>query len=220
MESREGERLGIFQAIPKVMADLGPIAKDQVNQQQGFKFRGIDQVYNELNGHMARHGIFSNPIVLERTCTERTSSKGNVLYHVLLKVLYRFFHSDGSSIDVMLYGEAMDSGDKATNKAMAIAHKYALLQLFCIPTEEDKDPDRMTHETTTQKQKLVNDVFDLLSALTQNYKDKNYLRLLLDDFGIATSQEIYETDEAMLLMWKSALEGIKARKIKENSEGH
>ena len=42
----------------------------------------------------------------------------------------------------------MDSGDKATNKAMAIAMKYALFQVFCIPTEEMKDPDAETPEPT------------------------------------------------------------------------
>ncbi len=35
----------------------------------------------------------------------------------------------------------MDSGDKASNKALSIAMKYALLQVFCIPTEDAKDPD-------------------------------------------------------------------------------
>jgi ribosomal 50S subunit-associated protein YjgA (DUF615 family) len=40
----------------------------------------------------------------------------------------------------------MDSGDKASNKAMAVGHKYALLQLFAIPTEEQKDPEYDSHD--------------------------------------------------------------------------
>ena len=46
-----------------------------------------------------------------------------------------------------MIGEGMDSGDKASNKALAVAFKYACFQVFCIPTEEMKDPDAECHET-------------------------------------------------------------------------
>ena len=42
------------------------------------------------------------------------------------------------------YGEAMDSADKSTNKAMSAAYKYMCLQVFCIPTEGDNDADGTT----------------------------------------------------------------------------
>ena len=58
------------------------------------------------------------------------------------------FHAeDGSSIEAVVIGEGMDSGDKASNKALAVAFKYACFQVFCIPTEEMKDPDAECHET-------------------------------------------------------------------------
>jgi hypothetical protein len=53
--------------------------------------------------------------------------------------------SDGSSVTTVITGEAMDSGDKATNKAMSVALKYALLQMFLIPTDDMRDPDATTH---------------------------------------------------------------------------
>ncbi len=59
---------------------------------------------------------------------------------------FRFCADDGSSIEAVTIGEGMDSGDKATNKAMAVAFKYACFQVFCIPTEEMKDPDADTPE--------------------------------------------------------------------------
>ena len=46
----------------------------------------------------------------------------------------------------------MDSGDKATNKAMSIAFKYACFQVFCIPTEEMADPDAECHEVKPRQQ--------------------------------------------------------------------
>ena len=43
----------------------------------------------------------------------------------------------------------MDSGDKASNKAMSAAFKYACFQTFCIPTEEMQDPDAETPPPST-----------------------------------------------------------------------
>jgi hypothetical protein len=53
---------------------------------------------------------------------------------------------DGSSHTVHVIGEAMDSADKATNKAMSAAYKYMAMQVFCIPTEGDNDADATTHD--------------------------------------------------------------------------
>jgi len=53
---------------------------------------------------------------------------------------------DGSKHTIATIGEAMDSADKATNKAMSAAYKYACIQAFCIPTEGDNDADATTHE--------------------------------------------------------------------------
>ena len=78
--------------------------------------------------------------------TERKTRNGGALFYVVLKVNYHFASAeDGSKFTVCAYGEAMDSGDKATNKAMSAAYKYACFQAFCIPTE-NVDADAETHE--------------------------------------------------------------------------
>lgn len=136
----------IFEAMAGVMEDLTAIGKDQKNVQQGFKYRGIDQVYNALHPLLARHKIFTTPEVLDKAREERTNAKGTVLAFVTMRVKYTFWTDDGSSVSCTVEGEGMDSGDKASNKAMAIAHKYALLQTFCIPTEDMDDPDAQVHE--------------------------------------------------------------------------
>jgi len=58
---------------------------------------------------------------------------------------------DGSTHVATIYGEAMDSGDKATNKAMSAAYKYLCLQSFCIPVVGEPDADSETHEVASQK---------------------------------------------------------------------
>ena len=144
--SDEQKAVQIFGLMGKVMAEIGHVGKDSKNEQQGFKYRSIDAVYNAINPLLGKYGIFLAPEVLGKTREERTNSKGTVLAFTCLRMRYTFYAPDGSSVACVVEGEGMDSGDKSSNKAMAVAHKYALLQTFCIPTEEAKDPDANTHE--------------------------------------------------------------------------
>ena len=127
---------GIYQAMAEILAEIPSIGKDNKNKEQGFKYRGIDDVYNGLHPLLAKHKVFMAPTVLSRASEERATKNGGALQCVTLSVEYRFFHADGSSISCTVMGEGRDTSDKATNKAMAAAHKYALLQTFCIPTED------------------------------------------------------------------------------------
>jgi hypothetical protein len=136
----------IYPALIAVMREVGGIGKNEKNTAQRFNFRGIDTVYNELHNLMAKHGIITLPNVLEERSEERTTKSGSTLIYRVIKIGYTFVAEDGSSASCVVVGEGMDSGDKASNKAMSVAHKYALLQTFLIPTVEKKDPDYESHE--------------------------------------------------------------------------
>jgi hypothetical protein len=131
------------------MQDVGRegIAKGRRNQQQGYAFRGIDDVYNALAPLLARHHLIIVPRVLTREKTEQTAQKGGILFYVVVQVEFDIVcASDGSKITACTWGEAMDSADKATNKAMSAAYKYMAMQTFCIPTEGDNDADASHYE--------------------------------------------------------------------------
>jgi hypothetical protein len=133
-------------AVTKALSKEG-IGKDRKNQTQGYAFRGIDDVYNALAPFLAEAGLCILPKITERTCTERETQKGGTLFNVVVRAEFDFVSAkDGTSHQVVTYGEAMDSADKATNKAMSAAYKYAAMQAFCIPTEGDNDADAHTHE--------------------------------------------------------------------------
>lgn len=139
----------VYRAIADVTKKLSVtgIAKGRDNKQQGYKFRGIDDIYNSLAPMLAEAGLCILPRVLERVVTERPTKSGGVLFYVVADVEYDFVSAkDGSTHTIRVCGEAMDSGDKATNKALSAAYKYACLQTFCIPTEGDNDADATTHE--------------------------------------------------------------------------
>lgn len=154
----------IYKAINNIQASLAKsgISKDRKNAQQGYAFRGIDDVYEALAPLLAENGVVVLPHYTERTCTERITAKGGVVFYAVVKGTFELVDStDGSSTTCELYGEAMDSADKATNKAMSAAYKYMCLQTFCIPTEGDNDADGTTHTVVPQTKtapKSINDM--------------------------------------------------------------
>ncbi len=140
----------VYAAINAVQAELAKtgIAKDQRNQQQGYAFRGIDDIYAALAPLLSEHKLLILPKAVDRWLVEKTTKTGTVLYFTAVKVEYELVSAeDGSKHVCCMFGEAMDSGDKSCNKAMSAAFKYLCLQAFAIPIEgEDNDADRTTHE--------------------------------------------------------------------------
>lgn len=149
----------VYQAINRVQAELAGIgiSKDRRNTQgSGYNFRGIDDVYNVVSPLLAKHGLCILPRMLSRVCEERQSKSGGALFYVTVEAEFDLVSShDGSKHTIKTFGEAMDSGDKATNKAMSAAYKYAAFQAFAIPTEGDNDADSTTHEVKVKATKIT-----------------------------------------------------------------
>jgi len=140
----------VYQAINAVQSELAKIGitKSRTNQQgASYKFRGIDDIFNTVSPLLAQHGLCILPRVLSRECIERQTKAGGAIFYVTVEVEFDFVAAvDGSKHTVKTFGEAMDTSDKATNKAMSAAYKYAALQAFAIPTEGDNDADAHTLE--------------------------------------------------------------------------
>lgn len=159
--------MNIYESINKVMEDIGAIGKTSKNTTQGFMYRGVDAVMNALQPALIRHKVFVVPEVLEQHREERQNSKGTTLIYSIAKIKYRFYAEDGTSVEAVVIGEGMDSGDKSMNKAMSVAFKYACFQVLCIPTEEMVDPDSESHEV--KKEAIPQPVFE---AITPEQKAK------------------------------------------------
>lgn len=145
----------VYEAIAAITGELSKIgiAKLNTNKTQGYKFRGIDDVYGVLSPLLSRHKLCILPRVIERSVIERESKNGGTLFYTTLKVEFDFVSAeDASKHTVCTVGEAMDSGDKSSNKSMSAAYKYACFQTFCIPTEGDNDADAEAHELLTPAQ--------------------------------------------------------------------
>ena len=135
------EKKDIHCSICDMLADVSAITKAQTNTHQGFKFRGIDQVYNEIHPLLAKHRVFIAADAIDANVEACQTSSGKPAHHAVLTVHYKARAADGSSVSMVGIGEAMDTGDKACSKALSMAYKYAIFQLLCIPTEEFDDAD-------------------------------------------------------------------------------
>ena len=137
--------LAIYKAMIGVMKDIGPIGKNQRNESQKYMFRGIDDLYNAIQPAMVTNGVIHIPTVLESEHYEERRinnyNKESVFTHAIVKVQHTFYAEDGSSVEAITTGEAMDTSDKAFNKAQTASYKYALFHIFNIPTEEEKKND-------------------------------------------------------------------------------
>ncbi len=144
----------VYEKIAAVQGELAKvgIAKDGRNSQQGYNFRGIDAVYAALSPLLAKNGLIIVPRMIERECIEGQTRKGDPLFRVTVRAEFDFIAAeDGSMHTAATFGEAMDSADKATNKAMSAAYKYAAFMTFAIPTEGDNDADAHTPEVASTR---------------------------------------------------------------------
>lgn len=143
----------IVEALSAVMGDVRAVGKDSVNQQQHFNFRGIDAVVNAVSPVLRKHGVVVTPeVTMYEHGTVQVGNNRTSMGHVRVIVKYTFTGPAGDSIACSTPGEAMDSGDKATAKAMSVAFRTALLQALSLPTT-DIDPDAQTYERSAPQQR-------------------------------------------------------------------
>lgn len=174
----------IYSKMANILKETKAITKSEKNLQQGFKFRGIDNVMNELHEIFSKNEVFILQEVKDFTTENRPTKSGGTNTFTRATITFRYMTTDGSFVETTNVGEAMDSGDKGMNKAMSIALKYSLLQMFLIPTEEQKDPDATTPEETPFIEIAMADIksakdMNALMAVWSNYpslqSDKDFV---------------------------------------------
>jgi hypothetical protein len=161
----------IYGKIADIIKDIGPIAKTKKNTSQGFMYRGVDDVINALSSAFEKNRVMMIPTVLDMKREEKTTKSGGALVHTILTVKYTVYAEDGSNVESIVVGEAMDSGDKSCNKAMSAALKYACFQIFCIPTEEMKDADQESHEIIHTDAALNMQIEKLIKMISESVED-------------------------------------------------
>lgn len=190
--------VGILAAMQQAAQLVGAIEKGQRNRQQGFQYRGIEDIYNRLHTIFAQLGITTLPEVLDISREDRTTKKGDPIVYTVVKVRYTFaFAEDGSSCSLVTVGEGSDMADKSAAKAMSVAHKVALVQMLMVPTETGviDDPDAGGEEIgNVVPQHDVPDVSPGSAMQVQGFLDQGIISsdMLMTRFGVNLVSELTE----------------------------
>lgn len=167
------DKLTVVEALIAVMAEVQQVGKGQVNRDQGYRFRGVDDVVNAVGPVLRKHGVLPVPLLEEMGLRDVRTSRDKPARESTVKVRYRFYGPAGDSIDAVVPGESMDFGDKGIAKAMSVAYRIVLLQALCIPTDEP-DPDSHTYER--EREPAGQEAIDLF-AVIMDARDEAALRL-------------------------------------------
>lgn len=118
------------------VADALPyIGKTSTNTAQGFRYRSVDAVVNAVGPELRKVGLVVVPVHIAPTYDEITIGKDSrPMRHVVVAVSYRIM-GPTDYLEVVSLGEAMDTADKATSKALAVAYRTLWVQALCLPTD-------------------------------------------------------------------------------------
>ena len=142
----------IHQALAAAKAAVGAVSKAQRNTQQGFNFRGVDDVVNAAAGPLNEHGVIVTPDVDSFSYEVVEVGKNRTpMSHVVGLVKYTFSGPQGDSVTAKVLAESLDSGDKGAAKFMSVAYRIALLQVLNLPTDSP-DPDAESYERSGNAQ--------------------------------------------------------------------
>lgn len=140
----------VQQAWANVMADVQGLGKHQrTDSGNRFNFRGVDDVMNAVGPVLRKHGVSVVPTAVTHVPEDVTTTKGAKMRNVTVVVSYAIHGPAGDTMPGAAAGEAADSGDKATPKAMSVAFRTFLLQALCLPTDE-VDPDQHQYERAAE----------------------------------------------------------------------
>lgn len=206
----------IFKKIPVIIGSIEAVLKNHKNDKQNYYFRSIDDVYNSVNSAMAKEGvcISVNYEIIKNETVRIIDSYGKEknAKEVVLKGIYKIYAEDESYIECSTFGEAIDYGDKAINKAMTQSFKYLLFQVFVIPTEEKKDsefdsPEIPNKQEQTPKQTVKQETKkddDEIKIERDNFK-LNYISLK----NVLTGRELQNLEESNKHLMKFNLQTLK-----------
>lgn len=132
----------VHEAIAGVIRDLPAVGKDsEVTQGARYKYRGIEAIKAALKPLLAQHGVHYAPTTITEIVDSTYQTKqGDTWQRIRMIVGYTVYGPAGDSIPAVGRGEGADNSDKACNKAMTVAEKQMLVQVFCI-ADADGDPD-------------------------------------------------------------------------------
>lgn len=140
----------IFQKMSLITNELRTVAKNlNVDMGKGKSYKAVQEkdILDAVKPMEEKYGIYSYPIsreIVDSDILEKETQYGvSKNLYMRIKTTYRFVNIDNPAecIDMISFADGIDSGDKATGKAMTYADKYALMKAYKIATGDDPDAE-------------------------------------------------------------------------------
>jgi hypothetical protein len=139
------DQVPVHVAWARVMADVQSVSKGDRRDDVGgrYNFRGVDRVVNAVGPALRRHGVLVLPTrILSVDYREARTAKGSVMQDCTVRVQWTVRGPAGDDLPAMeSAGQATDTQDKSTAKAISVAQRVLFLSALHIPTQ-DPDVDR------------------------------------------------------------------------------
>jgi len=211
----------VQEAVRRVMHDIGRIGvgKEGVNEQQRYRFRGIDQFVDSLSPILSRHGVILLPDAEPPVITEHSTSAGKAQFMCVLTVHWTIVGPRGDILSATTIGQALDTSDKSANKAMSAAFKYLLAQVFAVPNIGWSEQDETSPEAGPQHEN-VDDLIDRIStiAIAEGKTFEELTQKFRHDNGDRTVEELKRAPRALLTAYVSRLEQFRAQQQAQAAE--
>ena len=117
-------------AVCKVIAERGYVKADARNDHFKYSYLSDEAVLGHVRGSMAANGLMLIPGTVEH------STQNSIITTV---TSYTLAHTSGEWMRVQVVAQGQDKADKGPYKAATGALKYALRQVFLIPTGDDPE---------------------------------------------------------------------------------
>lgn len=212
MEEKDIKALNIYEKLLLITDEIGVIEKNlnvQVNKTASYKAVSERDVLDKVKPIEKKYRVYSYPVkreVIDRDILVKESeyngntTRTNTLF-MRLETTYRFVNIDKPEeyVETTVYGDGVDTGDKAPGKAMTYADKYALMKAYKLSTGDDPDKDASPEKGYRKAKEVSQDVSPIelpvtatpkqVAILLQAYKGKN-LEKLLAKYEISKLEEL------------------------------
>ena len=175
------KEMNIYEKLSAITAEIGVVEKNlnvKVNSNSSYKavserdvldaVKPIEQKYR-VYSYPANRKIIDRDVLTKETEYNGTITRTNTLF-MRVETVYRFVNIDKPDefIETTVYGDGLDTGDKASGKAMTYADKYALMKAYKLSTGDDPDKEaspehgyekKSEPKATTEQIALVEDLY-------------------------------------------------------------
>ena len=213
MKEEDIKKMNIYEKMSLITEEIRVIEKGlvvSISKTNSYKAVSERDVLDGVKPIEKKYRVYSYPAkreVIDRDALVKESeyngniTKTNTLF-MRIETTYRFVNIDNPSefIETTVYGDGLDTGDKAPGKAMTYADKYALMKAYKLSTGDDPDKDASPengYEKATKKVDNTKISPKQIDILLEYYKDENLDKLLeknnikkIEDLSIQKASEL------------------------------